>query len=91
MGVTDGDQRHRISPRIQSVLMFLAAIEMIIAVEFVEEFYRVGFQPTGTSWFIPAWLQSCDIARFELVHESLRSSFLDIVMWLITRTGSTVF
>lgn len=79
-GVTDGDQGRRISPRIQSVLMFLAAIAMIIAVEFVDEFYLVGFQPTGTSWFIPAWLQSWDIAGFELVHESLTSPFLDIAM-----------
>jgi hypothetical protein len=45
MGATDGDQGHHISPRIQCVLMFLAAIAMIIAVEFVDEFYLVGFQP----------------------------------------------
>ncbi len=70
--------------------MFLAAVAIIIGVEFVDEFYLVRIQPTAESLF-PAWLRSWDIAAFTLLHTGLTSPFLDGAMWLITRTGSTIF
>lgn len=91
LNVIDRVQRNPISPRTRSVLILLAAISTIIVFEFVDEFYLVRFETTASSWFIPDWLQAWDVAGFNLLHEHMASPFLDIAMWLITRTGSTAF
>ena len=71
-------------------MVLLAAVAIIIVVEFIDEFYLVRIQPTAESLF-PAWLRSWDVAGFTLLHAGLASPFLDAAMWLITRAGSTIF
>ncbi len=62
----------------------------MIWIEWVDEVYLVGIQPT-TSDLFPLWLRNWDLACFVLVNERLGLPFLDPIMLLITHAGSTIF
>lgn len=59
-------------------------------VEVVEEVFLVRIQ-LRTSGIFPTWIQAWDSSIFILVNECMASAYLDPIMWVLAKLGSTTF